>query len=103
MTPATDRAKSIFLQALECAEPGARRACLDAKCGGDAALRREVEELLEHHQHLGGFLEPPAVVLDPTGSVPPRDAEIRSALERPGTSIGPYRLLERLGEGGMGV
>ena len=86
-----ERAKSIFLNASEMAAVEQRHAYLDQACGGDEALRGEVEELLSHHAGLGSFLE---------GA--PSGAQAR-ATEGPGTVIGPYRLQEEIGEGGFGV
>jgi serine/threonine protein kinase len=91
----TDRAKEIFLDALEIGPPDDRRAFLDRACGGGAALRREVEDLLAHHTRVGSFLHSvapglPDAVEQPTG-------------EGPGTVAGPYKLLEQIGEGGFGV
>jgi serine/threonine protein kinase len=90
------RAKSIFLEALDIPSASARQEYVAGECAGDDELRREVEELLEHHRGLGSFLESavstPAVTVDEPG--------IR---ERPGTVIGPYQLLEPLGEGGFGI
>src|SRR4029077_19948147 len=59
---------------------------------GDAALRRRVEELLKAHDQPDSFLDAPAATLD----VPP-------ITEGPGTLIGPYKLLEQIGEGGFGI
>src|SRR5204863_9874749 len=56
MTEAT-----IFETALEKPDPAERSAYLDAACGGDAALRRRVEELLRAHDQAGDYLERPAV------------------------------------------
>src|SRR5262249_28682248 len=65
MSAVPERAKSVFLRAVEMASEEERRAYLDAACRGDDALRREVEGLLAHHGRLGAFLEPAA---DPTGT-----------------------------------
>jgi serine/threonine protein kinase/tetratricopeptide (TPR) repeat protein len=79
------------LNAAAIADPAERQAYLDARCGGDDDLRREVEDLLRHYQRLGSFLDsPPALA-------PPPHAEA------PGSRIGPYKLLEPIGEGGMGT
>src|SRR5262245_46498247 len=88
--------EEIFSAALELDSPEARTAYLDKTCGSDQELRRRVERLLDAQPKLGSFLNSPAagatVSLDP----PPR-------LEGPGTVIGPYKLLESIGEGGMGT
>jgi serine/threonine-protein kinase len=95
MSAPENRAKSIFLDAVEITPGEERRAYLEARCGADQALRREVEELLRHHGHVGRFLEEP-----PTGPAAPADTAAREA---PGTRVGPYKLLEQIGEGGFGV
>jgi WD40 repeat protein/serine/threonine protein kinase len=93
----TGRAKEVFLDALDIDSPDDRRAYLDGACGEDTALRAEVEALLDHHSRVGSFLasgpHDPATTasLDAAGS------------DSPGTLIGPYKLLERIGEGGFGV
>ena len=86
---------SIFLEALSKPSPGERAAFLDQACGGNDELRRSVELLLRAHDKAGGFLaESPAaagVTVD------------RPVGEGPGTVIGPYKLLQQIGEGGMGT
>jgi WD40 repeat protein/serine/threonine protein kinase len=96
MNAPESKAKSVFLNAVELATPAQRRAYLDEACGGDEALRREVEDLLQHFGCLGSFLESRTPDLDGTiDESPPR--------ERPGAVIGPYKLLEQIGEGGFGI
>src|SRR5262245_9492403 len=88
-------AKSIFLNAVEIDSPAQRQVYLDAACAGDEPLRREVEDLLRHCEQKGAFLESP---------IPALAAIIDEPLtEQPGTVIGPYKLLEEIGEGGFGV
>jgi WD40 repeat protein/serine/threonine protein kinase len=91
-------AKSIFLDALEIAMPEARAGYLDRRCGSDDRLRAEVEALLRHHERLGDYLEHPACE-----AVPTQDVAGDPRVEGPGTVIGPYNLMEQIGEGGMGV
>jgi serine/threonine protein kinase len=93
--------RDLFIAALERTNPAERRAYLDEACGGDEPLRREVEALLAMHERSGSFLDlPPA-----THPAQLRDTpqEPRIGGEGPGTVIGPYKLLEQIGEGGMGA
>src|SRR3990172_6064294 len=89
-------ANDIFLQALEIQSPDHRRAYLDKACAQDANLRAQVEALLKAHEQADSFLDSPAPGLAATADEPP-------ITERPGTVIGPYKLLEQIGEGGFGV
>src|SRR5438067_877168 len=94
MTVIEDQARSLFLAAVE-RGPEQWPAFLDAACGGNAGVRARVEELLRAHQAMGsihaGRGGGPAATVD----LPPA--------EQPGTVIGPYKLLEQIGEGGFGV
>jgi serine/threonine protein kinase/tetratricopeptide (TPR) repeat protein len=90
------RANELFLKALELRVPSERQQYLDAACAGDAALRAEVQALLEASERAGSFLESPAPAPDVTVDLP-------RVSEGPGTVIGPYKLLEQIGEGGFGV
>jgi serine/threonine protein kinase len=88
--------RTIFEHALELSPGVERDAYLDDACAADAELRGKVDALLEAHEAAGSFLESPAVDLSPTTAQPP-------ILEQAGTVIGPYKLLQQIGEGGMGV
>src|SRR5437868_11623273 len=99
--------ETIFAAALELSDPAARAAYLDNACAGDADLRRQVEALLEAHAGAGHYLEvPPGLdtTQEPSGG-PAATADRPPArpIEGPGSCIGPYKLLQRIGEGGMGI
>jgi serine/threonine protein kinase/tetratricopeptide (TPR) repeat protein len=91
------RVKDIFLAAAEQIGPRAREEYLCEACGGDAALRRRVEALLHRHEQAAGFLDAPALPAAPRSD--PGDVSAEAA----GTRVGPYTLLEQIGEGGMGT
>ena len=75
-----------------------RVAYLDQACAGDAELRRRVDALLGAFERAGGFLQEPAM---PT---PARKMAVSPPpTEKAGDRIGPYKLLEQIGEGGCGV
>ncbi|HZN66036.1 MAG TPA: tetratricopeptide repeat protein, partial [Tepidisphaeraceae bacterium] len=97
--------ESIFAEASALPSAAERSAFLDRACAGDAELRRHVEELLLAHERAARFLESPPAALrastdapaarhDPDATAPPADK---------GRVVGRYKLLERIGEGGMGV
>ncbi len=92
--PLTER--SIFEMAIEKGSPDERAAYLDEVCGTNEALRHEVEALLAVHERLG--------------QMPPRrHSDVDETIDTPahgenaGTMIGPYKLIEQIGEGGFGV
>lgn len=93
------RVRSVFESAVEL-PAGGRAAYLDQACGDDADLRSEVERLLRSAEQCGEFLETPAAdelwgsAGDLGGGTPP-DAELQGALGR-------YRVLRRIGRGGVG-
>jgi non-specific serine/threonine protein kinase/serine/threonine-protein kinase len=88
------RANELFLKAAEFAEPADRKAFLDHECR-DADLRRQVESLLAASASAGSFLNKPAVGNGTAAYEPIPEAV--------GTVIGPYKLLQQIGEGGFGV
>src|SRR5258708_3135548 len=77
----------------------ARSAYLRQACGNDDRLREQIEGLLRAEQQLGRFLATPLPAFARTIDMP-TDAPIAAA---PGTVIGAYKLLQQIGEGGMGV
>ncbi len=96
MSDPCNQAKSIFLAAIEEHAPEEWPGFLDQACAGDPGLRAEIEKLLRARSLMGSFHEPPRpaalATVDPL-----------AIGERPGTIIGPYKLLEQIGEGGFGL
>jgi serine/threonine protein kinase len=86
----------LFHSALE-REPGEREAFINEACGGDDALRRELESMLDHHRQAESFIELPAYVVS-AETLLDDDADSLS-----GKAVGQYGLVSELGAGGMGV
>src|SRR3954469_8832962 len=86
-----NRAKEIFLGAVELADESARAAFLDRACGGDAGLRGRVEALLRSHDPAGSFLGTPAAgAPDPDRAAPRAFApDPDDAATRTGGTAGP--------------
>jgi serine/threonine protein kinase/tetratricopeptide (TPR) repeat protein len=95
MPERSNQAKSIFLEAIEEHTPEQWPAFVERACTGDRLLRAEVERLLRAQAEMGSFHEAPRTPLSETVA--------ERISERPGTVIGPYRLLEQIGEGGFGI
>src|SRR5262245_51777265 len=98
------RVKEIFLAAVEQTDLPEREVYLRHACGDDAALRRRVEELLGRHEQVNSILEQPA--FDAAAMLAPPSAgtdDTAAQQEAAGTRLGPYKLLQKIGEGGMGV
>ncbi|HKB06215.1 MAG TPA: serine/threonine-protein kinase [Gemmataceae bacterium] len=86
--------EAIFNIARQIDDSAARAALLDQACGSDGAVRARVQALLQVHDAEHSFLAAPAVGSASTADIP--------APELSGSVIGPYKLRERIGEGGMG-
>jgi hypothetical protein len=105
MDNARQRLETLFDAALELTDCAARTAFLERECAGDPALRARLERLLSAHAESGAFfadcrpvLVPPA---DPAAA--PGTSPAEAVNEEVGRQIGPYKLLQVIGEGGCGV
>jgi len=95
MSSESPNAETVFAHAIEIASPEDRAAYLDRACTNDAGLRGEVDKLVRDYFRAGKFLEKPVAHIGATVDEP--------VSERPGAVIGPYKLLQQIGEGGMGT
>ncbi|HEV3119323.1 MAG TPA: serine/threonine-protein kinase, partial [Gemmataceae bacterium] len=113
--------KAVFDRAHEIPPGPERDAYVNLLCAEVPAVRQKVEGLLRAYDEAGSFLEQPAVETPPTGPYQPKregsehSSEIEPATivngtnateetaEGIGAQIGPYRLLKKLGAGGMGA
>ncbi len=110
------RLEQVLAGAAARSDPAERGAYLAQACGEDRELRVEVERLLAANEQAGDFLESPAIreMQNSEGGMQNGEAEAIGVqagdthdearlLERPGTRIGHYKLLEEIGEGAFGV
>src|SRR6266404_5454521 len=96
MNGSADHKITVFTEALRLPDHE-RTSYLDRACGDDVELRRAVEALLKEYDQVGDFLEK-------SPNAPRTKAKAEAAGgEKPGDSIGGYKLLQQIGEGGCGV
>ena len=95
MTDRVKDAEAVFRAALDKPTPQERAAFLDGACAGQPDLLQRVRDLLAAQEESGGSLDAPLVG--------PATVDLPLLSEGPGTQIGPYKLLQHLGAGGMGV
>jgi WD40 repeat protein/serine/threonine protein kinase len=97
------RLKELFVAATELPSAAERAALLDRECGADAELRQRLEALLQAHDDSGGFLAGEGDGLGATVETVAGQVEGAGGGEAVGTVLGPYKLVQKLGEGGMGT
>jgi tetratricopeptide (TPR) repeat protein/serine/threonine protein kinase len=98
------RIKELFVAALELPDSAARRRFLDRQCADDAELQHRVEALLQAHDAPASALDRPLAEISPAQPDPPSTMDAVTATEAFGSVIaGRYKLLEEIGEGGMGT
>src|SRR5262245_48106159 len=102
MTPdLRQKARRIFMEVAELPESD-RAAVLERTCGADPNLRFEVEALLRVNGEVGGFMKSPTSEKADRSRLSIHFEEGGASGEQPGRQIGPYKLLELIGEGGFG-
>jgi serine/threonine protein kinase/uncharacterized protein HemY len=95
MNPTSRNAKQIFLDAIENRPPDQWSSYLDEVCGDDVDLKQRVQVLLDAHVSQESLLDSPAIA--------PVETAIHPVTEQPGDVIAAYKLLQQIGEGGMGT
>jgi serine/threonine protein kinase len=88
--------ESLLASAVEIAEIDERQRFIEQACGDDDVLKDRLRQLTDNYFRAGSFLESPAGGFAAT-------IDLTLSPEGPGTVIGPYKLLQQIGEGGMGT
>jgi len=101
MSEKTNPEDDLFEEALLKTSGPERAAFLEGACRNDHELRARVEMMIDGHLNADGFLPAlPERTPPPQGTAPPPGS---TSSEQVGSNIGPYKLLQKIGEGGCGV
>ncbi len=93
--------QDIFANALEIADASERRAMLDRACAGEPQVRERVDQLLVAHEKSEDFISDcVSVVAGSVGEMAQSGVPDEDVI---GSKIGPYKLLQKIGEGGGGA
>jgi serine/threonine protein kinase/Flp pilus assembly protein TadD len=103
MQSAAQPIESILAAAVELNSEAERQQFLDQACAGDVDLKKRLQQLIDNHFRAGSFLESPVALAAPHGGEGLRATVALPISEVQGTIIGPYKLLEQIGEGGFGI
>ena len=95
-----NRAKQVFHEAIEKSGPDRTR-YVDAACGEDRELRDHVEKLLASHEQVGDFMSATESMVEAERARTPPAGD--GAPDARGSTVGAYKLLQRIGEGGFGI
>lgn len=101
-----DAIETIFDAAIQLNSAEKRRAYLDIACEGDLTLRGKIEEMLKANERADAYFlnaAPSSPEVDPPEQAFDEEWTEMTVSEKPGTLIGRYKLLQNIGEGGMGI
>ena len=98
--------RSIFLEAIEFDDPTRRSEFVKYACGANEVLRASVEDLLIAHESNDCILDRKLVEgcpVDESAAFLLTQGQSGEATQHIGTLVGPFRLMEKIGEGGFGL
>jgi len=105
MSTSAKREMAVFDVALEIADPEERQRFLEQACDGDEKLRASIEDLLRIQAQAEQFFSQGASSLNSLASQLAEDAVESQRIfeEKPGAILGPYKVVQKIGEGGGGI
>ena len=97
------KARDLFLHAVGKLPPEQWDDYVVEASGGDAELAQQAAHLLQVHREAGSFLDRPAAAVGAFAPTLGDETVATVPREYAGTMVGPYKLLQQIGEGGMGT